>query len=262
MKNVTTNALMVLLSGAAAGLGCSGGGSVDIGNTQAVGAQLSDYAASWDGYAQAYTFSPDGSDRVRLTIDASGHGNLQIGNAALLPTPTDPNVGFPTGISSSTGNVVLVEGFLYPTYAAQVQADRVQVGIDPGDLEATWCTLQTPIASTSTSVSRLPDAGGTTTTIYNCLPNLGFTFGPPSNCSVVVPGGQSDPVDCDKLYLCDQAFVCDCTASACTTRNVATGTPANQYPVELDAALDATGTTLTGTLNLAGTRVTVVLTKQ
>ena len=38
MKNVTTNALMVLLSGAAAGLGCSGGGSLYIGNTQAIGA--------------------------------------------------------------------------------------------------------------------------------------------------------------------------------------------------------------------------------
>ncbi len=205
MKNVTTNALMVLLSGAAAGLGCSGGGSVDIGNTQAVGAQLSDYAASWDGYAQAYTFSPDGSDRVRLTIDASGHGNLQIGNAALLPTPTDPNVGFPTEAAAAillsgprSPVSILNEGFLYPTYAAQVQADRVQVGIDPGDLEATWCALQTPVALSHLVVSATdgalivplgpdgellspaPGDGGTTTTIYNCRSQaeLGLHAGP------------------------------------------------------------------------------------
>ena len=38
------------------------------------------------------------------------------------------------------------------------------------------------------------------------------------------------------------------------------GTPAVQYPIELDAALDATGTTLTGTLTTGG--VTVHLMKQ
>jgi hypothetical protein len=31
------------------------------------------------------------------------------------------------------------------------------------------------------------------------------------------------------------------------------------YPVELDGTLDSTGTTLTGTLNLDGTRVIVVM---
>jgi hypothetical protein len=259
MKNEQMRVWVALLSGAGGLLGCSGGGNVNIGNTAVVGAQLSDYAASWDGYAEAYTFSPDGSDRVRLTIDATGQGTLQIGDAALLPTPTDPNVGFPQGISASVGSVVLVEGFLYPVYAAQVQSDRVQVGLNPGDLEATWCALQTPVASTSSSGSKLPDAGGTST-VYGCLPDWGFTLGT-SNCSIADPDGQSDPVDCDKVYLCDSVHVCDCTASACTTRGQPAGTPVNQYPVELDAALDATGTTLTGTLNLAGTRVTVVLTK-
>src|SRR5450432_936374 len=100
MKNVGSRALVALLCGAGFSAACSGGGAVNIGNTAVIGSQLSDYAASWDGYAEAYTFMPDGSDRVRLTIDANGQGTLEVGNAALLPPPTDPNVGYRPALSS------------------------------------------------------------------------------------------------------------------------------------------------------------------
>jgi hypothetical protein len=240
---------------------CSGGGNVNIGNTAVVGGQLSDYAASWDGYAEAYTFWPDNTDHVHLTIDANGQGTLQVGSIPLFPAPTDPNVGFPTGISSVTGSIVLSGGVLYPLYAAQVQTDRIQVGINPADLDAAWCPLQTPYAWTANTGSRLPDAAAPTT-IYNCLPDDGFTFGPPNDCALNQSDGTSTPVDCDKLMLCIRAPVCDCTASGCTARSEPAGTLVNEYPVELDGALDDTGKTLTATLNLAGTRITVVLTKQ
>src|SRR5205823_5394415 len=120
-------ALLGLLCGAGIPLGCSGG-SVNIGNTNAVGSKLSDYAASWDGYAEAYTFMPDSSDRVRLTISADGHGTVEVGDTALLPPPTDPNVGYPSpgqpqfdGYSLNSG---LSGGALYPIYAPRVQESR------------------------------------------------------------------------------------------------------------------------------------------
>src|SRR6201999_2363510 len=51
-------------------MACSGGGGgaekIDIGNRNvaAIGEQLSDFAGSWDGYAEAYEFEA-GSDRIR-----------------------------------------------------------------------------------------------------------------------------------------------------------------------------------------------------
>jgi hypothetical protein len=58
--------------------------------------------------------------------------------------------------------------------------------------------------------------------------------------------------------------VCACTATSCSVvPTVAAGAIPSGYPVELDAALDSTGKTLTGTLALStDLRVTVVLQKQ
>jgi hypothetical protein len=276
MKNERTLTLVALLCGAGAPLACSGGGSVNIGNTEVAGSQLSDYAANWDGYAEAYTFSPDGSDRVRLTIDASGQGTFQVGNATtLLSPPTDPNVGYPPGISvdgvSPDGsNNGTREDFLYPIHAANVQEARIQLGIDPSDLYAAWCALQTPIPSYETTT--VDDAGvsntvggasdaGTVSTFYNCLPNVS-SMSQGDNCSLLEPDGSSDPVDCGKLYLCNIARPCACTASGCTIPPLPADATAAQYGGELDGALDTTGKMLTGTLTLNGQRITVHLTKQ
>ncbi len=238
---------------------CSSDKPVNIGNT-AIGSELSDYAATWDGYAEAYAFQPDGSDRVRLTLDASGHGTLEIGNTALLSPPTDPNVAFP---KNATGSVVpspgsgsLAEGFLYPVYAADVQADRIQLGVNPGDLWAVWCALQTPVM-----YQAIDEQTGTLQTIYGCLDPTTATP-PGGGCVMVDPDGGTTPIDCGKTVLCDGPdLACSCTATACTSVPVAAGLTAVQYPIELDGALDSTGTMLTGTLTL-GTGLTVHLTKQ
>ena len=104
-------------------------GAVNIGNTTAVGSQLSDYAATWDGYAEATTFS-DGSDHVRLTIDASGQGSLVVGDSAPLPAPTDPTVGYPPGAGNEfqTGSI----NPPFPWVPLPAPRGRGRFGSDPG----------------------------------------------------------------------------------------------------------------------------------
>jgi hypothetical protein len=284
MKKVGPRALVALLYGAGFSAACSGGGAVNIGNTNAVGSQLSDYAASWDGYAEAYTFMPDSSDRVRLTIGADGQGTVEVGDAALLPPPTDPNVGYPSrGQPQSDGsglNSGLAGGVLYPIYAARVQESRIQAGLKPNDYYGAWCALQTPYYVLTGYMGSgigpdggdggAPGAGFVPTYGYSCVPGSGggsSGSGADQQCfaqNSSVDGGYTDyPVDCGKFTLCTYG-VCTCTATSCTSSPVvAAGAIPSGYPVELDAALDSTGKTLTGTLALSSTlRVTVVLTKQ
>src|SRR5207253_2653727 len=132
--------VLISLCACAASLGCSDE-MVNIGDTHTIGSQLSDYAALWDGYAQAYTFG-DGSDRVRLTIDMNGQGTLRAGDSAPLPAATDPDVGYPPGnmgMFSTSGMGPPNPGFLYPLHAAEIQSDRIQLGIDFSDIYAGWC---------------------------------------------------------------------------------------------------------------------------
>jgi hypothetical protein len=309
MTNERTRALLAILCCSGAPLACSGSGSVNIGNTKVVGSQLSDYAATWDGYAEAYTFTPDNSDRVRLTIAANGQGTLQVGNSALLPVATDPNVGYPPGAEdpSYINSFSLGEGVLYPVYGAQVQTNRIQVGIKPNDYYGVWCALQTPVTNYFYTLIGSPPDGGldgggpvsgpvigfdTTTAppdagsnwtvtdltiTYGCLAKFGLVSGSGDNSTCVVVTDtevlpvqnapapqQSQPVDCGKYNLCITQAVCGCTPTSCISSPLlpSDALPA-QYPVELDAALDSTGKTLTGTLALStDLRVTVVLTKQ
>jgi len=296
MKNVGSRALVALFCGAGFSAACSGGGAVNIGNTAVIGSQLSDYAASWDGYAEAYTFTPDGSDRVRLTISANGQGTLEVGNLALVAPPTDPNVGYPPGNEDTkeTPTPPVWEGVLYPIYGAQVQTNRIQVGIKPNDYYAAWCALQTPFAfvaetSFDAGLPGLPglpgvevqwwapvdggagaaDAASGTMMYFACPFPPGGVESNAGTAAQMCDGenglwGQAVvPVDCGKYYLCN-SMVCACTATSCTSSPaMAVGSPPSQYPVELDAALDSTGKTLTGTLALStDLRVTVVLQKQ
>jgi hypothetical protein len=264
--------LLALAWGAGASLGCSGGGAVNIGNTSVIGSRLSDYAATWDGYAQAYTFMPDGSDRVRLTVGADGQGTLRVGNAALLPAPTDPNVGYPGAgqpdllIGPNDG---LSGGVIYPIYAAQVQEDRIQAGLKPNDYYGAWCALQTSYYILDGYVNS-GDAGYVQNFVYSCVPGAGGVSsgdGADRQCFTQISSADASSsdqqVDCGKFTLCNRN-VCACTASSCASGPVVpAGTLPSGYPVELDAALDGTGKTLTGTLALStDLRVTVVLQKQ
>jgi len=239
-------------------LACSSNGQVNIGDTQ--GGQLSDYAATWDGYAEAYMFEPSGSDRVRLVLDETGAGTLRVGDSALLPPPTDGSVGYPpTPATAGPPSPVSIlqpmtlrDDYLYPTHAAQVQTDRIQVGIDPRDFYAAWCALQTPVPFDPSA----PDGS------YGCLPNVSSFSTPDGTCGLDNPDGSTTTVDCGKLALCRLQMTCACTATACTSFSEPAGESAAQYPDELDAALDSSGQNLTGTLTVSGTRVTVHLQRQ
>lgn len=262
MTKMHTRAVTVLLLGAGALVGCSGnGGNVNIGDTSPVGAKLSDYAASWDGYAQAYAFWPDGSDRVRLTIDAQGHGNLRVGGADLLAAPTDPDEFTLENITALPEWSDLVSGGLYPAHAAEVQAGRIQFGINPWDLEAAWCALQTPYPAPAGGIV-IADGGQVQEHYdYTCLPTYVSATSAP-DCSYTDEARQTHAVSCAKFWLCQGIAACACTATSCAGRDLSYATAANQYPDEFDAALDTTGRTLTGTLNLDGQRITVVMQRQ
>jgi hypothetical protein len=274
---------LILLCAAGPLVACSGD-KANIGNTSAIGSQLSDYAATWDGYAEAYTFSPDGSDHVRLTITADGQGTLLVGDLPAYAPPTDPNVGYPPGIDYSKNGYFqappLWEGFVYPVYGARVETDRIQVGVKTNDIFTTWCGLQTSY-DIITGYMSTPDGGGSTATPppgpgwvpiygYSCLPGPGgasSSNGGPWECDAQITstdGGTSyQAVDCNKYWLCTEQM-CTCSAGGCVSSPVIDpGAAPSAYPVELDGALDNNGETLTGTLLLsASLRVTVVLQKQ
>ena len=133
---------------------CSDGRPVDIGHTEA---QLSDYAAHSDGYAEAFTFGEGGSDRVRIVLDERGEGTLEVGNAALDPTPTDPEVGLPgqpgKSARGSRSNPRRHGG-----------SGRIRFEVDPGTRYAAWCAIQVPFASSllptgHSCVDHVPAAG-------------------------------------------------------------------------------------------------------
>src|SRR5262245_45499583 len=118
---------------------CSDGAPIDIGHDQP---QLSDFAAHWDGYAEAYTFVEDSSDRVRLTLDANGVGTIQVGDDPLFPPSTDPDVGPAVAQGGPFRN-----GYLYPVHDVVVEGSRIRFGIDAGEIYADWCAIVPSIPS-------------------------------------------------------------------------------------------------------------------
>lgn len=205
-------------------------------------------------------------------------------NDPLLPAPTDPNVGYPPGHEDpkpipATEN--MAGGVLYPVHAAEVQADRIQIGLKPNDDFAAWCSLQTPFytltgytgqagVGTLPPLDGLPDAGLVAQYAYSILPGSGGGFGPDATgtnaCYVSIhpadgTAPSNQPIDCGKFGL-GVAQVCVCTKDSCTSSPaVDTAAVPSAYPAELDGALDSSGKSLTGTLLLNGVRITVRLTR-
>lgn len=265
MTRTTRLLLLGLLIGPA---GCLSDGNVNIGNTQRRGGQLSDYAATWSGYAQAYAFS-DGTDHVYLTLDDNGVGTMTVGDAAAPPPPTDPQIGYPpaSAFGTVTSQFPGITGFPYPVHAAQIQADRIQVGIDFNDLYSEWCGLQTPTAAMNLLDQNPPSLRDPANGGYYCGPTLTsdvVKLERPTpdavDCMLYEQDGTTESVNCDWFNLCALGPVCTCSATGCTAATQPAGTPVTQYSVELDGALDASGSTLTGTLSSG--RVTVILTRQ
>jgi hypothetical protein len=226
----------LLLLGASA---CSSDSQVDIGDGK-LGESLTDYAATWDGYAEAYTFS-DGSDRVRLNLDANGEGTFEVGESPAVVT--DP--ANPPGASRPE----LVPGFAYTVRFSTVEDNRLRFRIDANEVVAPWCSAQT-------SYEQGAGSGN-----YLCVPSGGSIMGGEA-CFIIQGSDIEIPVDCDALMLCRLGDMCKCSASGCSTPEIIEESPV-QFAV--DGALDASGDELEGTLllgELEASTPTIRLTRQ
>jgi hypothetical protein len=212
---------------------CSDQGMVDIGRS---GDALSDYAASWVGYTEAWMVDPT-SDAITLTLDATGQGTLFLGDDPDPgQLPADPNVG-PTHDVDPL-NWGLAAAVRYTVYNANVEASRLRISVNMRERYRDWCAAQTSI----------PDENG----IYKCVVNNASATCDGSTCTVTDPQtGQTFTYDYDKFVLCTFYPACDCNAQGCTI-----GAPT----LALDAALEDGGDKLTGTLAIGG--ATVHMTRQ
>lgn len=213
--------------------GCSSNDSaVDIGDAK-TGQKLSDYAATWEGYAEAFDFE-DGSDQVRIVIDAEGNGTLEIGDSPALPVATDPDVAYPVDSRTREGFLeALFPGFSYPIRSAEVAEARLQLVVNPYEIESDWCALQT---------SYLVDGGE----LYQCLPPSAAGFSQRAGCSTDYGDGDV-AVDCGKANACSVVInACSCDENGCGAYQGVPGQNGNF--TLLDAALETSGNSLVGTL--------------
>jgi hypothetical protein len=228
LKTVTIGACLLVVIGAS---GCSSQDDVDIGGdrTASLGASLSDYAGSWEGYVEALTF-PDGTDRVRLNLDSAGQGTLTLGNdAPPLPAPDadEPPPGLTLMGTMLVGSAVLT-GYPYTVSDATIHTKRIQLAtLSPVEYEQ-WCELQTPVLYEH---SDQPE--------YHCIPGAGYRKEPPdgSKCYIFFDDGSEVEAPCGKLECVSQ---CACSATGCS----ATGGPV----FHLDVAFENGGENLVGTM--------------
>lgn len=225
--------------------------------------QLESYAASWDGYVEAFEFQST-SDRVRIELDENGNGTIRFGNLEPIEPADDPDELYPPpppipGWGGATGiggymNMggspfgATYEAYIYSISGARVEDERIRLEVDVGELYDSWCDLQASYLDPN-SEPGYPR--------YSCAPSSGWTSDG-TTCWL------SDPVtgmttttewDCGKLWMCSGSQICECDEEGCISRE--------SKSISMDAALDDDGESLEGTLVLpeAG-RLTVRLRRQ
>jgi hypothetical protein len=236
MKN-----LIVSLSCFGLALACGGQGALDVGDeTGKTGQALSDYAASWDGYSEAFAFPGDGQDRVRLTLDENGAGVFRVGEEALFPPAADPNGFYPPtfGLMEGVDGMLprslqgLRSGFEFAVSGASVSGARLKFQVDVGQVMGSWCALQTAE----------PVPG------FSCGDGGGYGYSADIGCVVTNAAGESTDIDCD---VAQQCAACLCEGDACHAQS-------REWNIlEVDAALTDGGDTLEGTLVTGDERVTL-----
>jgi len=228
-----TTSLALLLTLAA---GCTAS-KVDIGDGTApppgvLGASLTDYAGTWDGYAEAFTWN-DGSDRIRITLDANGAGTIRLGNAPDL-APPDPDRAYP----ASRGNLhpmdvlpLLIAGYGYPVLDAQVDSRRIRFNTTPHVMFEQWCSMQAVYPWFSE---------------FACVPGLSIGQADRNSAPVCRGNVSDDPLDPRNQVVLDCGHAstcmgsCSCDATHCFARD--------QGSARIDAALGDGGESLEGTL--------------
>jgi hypothetical protein len=245
--NSRLSALLPLFSLLAA-TGCSDSdqGDLDVGDeTRVLGAALYDYAANWDGYAEAYQVPGDRTDRVRLVLDEAGVGTLRFGEAELFPAPSQPEEKYPPVVGDEQNAEAALEqvweyylrsGFEYPVTGAQVTDQRLQLTVELSSMMDPWCALVT--------IDVAPD--------FICGDD-GFSSGFDENGGYHCNTGTmlQTPIDCNVAAQCSQ---CDCDGATCVGRD--------RGVLLFDAALTENGNGLEGTLLTdQGERVTIRMTR-
>jgi hypothetical protein len=235
--------LRLLLLPLLASLGACSSDPVDLGrdNPKVLGATLSDYAGTWDGFAEAFEFS-DGTDAVHLVLDGDGNGELWLGEADPLPAP-EADRGYPPGtralglVDSAEGAVA---GFGYPIVDGAVEDNRLRLNSSKGELYREWCDLQTPHVVQNATPS-----------YYACLPFAGF--GTTDNGECILGESLENVIDCG-LPAC--LTRCECNEDDCAV------SPHLLSPdIRVDATLEGDGDSFVGTLVLGPERINVRLTR-
>jgi hypothetical protein len=237
MKHLTPSFAFLALT-----IACGDQGALDVGDeTGNTGQALTDYAARWDGYAEAYAFPGDGEDRVRLTLDENGAGVIRFGEEALFAAANDPEGPYPPTFGTSEDLTAPFEsrrglrsGFEFAVSGAAVSGERLQFKVSVGQIMDSWCALQTAEPAPGFT------CGGD---------GYGASFDEGGEAVCHVGDGTDRRVDCDVAQQCQD---CQCDGDSCRARN-------DEYDqLTVDAALTDGGDTLEGTLITPGNgRVTI-----
>lgn len=257
MKNALNNLVWCLLM---AGLGaCGQSEAANLGDVESYGSQLRHYEGEWVGYVEAYDFN-DGTDQVRVVLDADGHGVIRFGEAELIEAPTsideyapinstdpfDGSVFFP-GLAA-TGAYA---GFEYHFEATIVNESRLQFATWSGELMEPWCELFEPQVS---SGRVFPEED------YQCTV-LGAGYRQDEGGCYEIDSDEVDlgQVPCASLWCFD---VCKCDAESCWVRG-AREDDARYFgdDFDFDGAMFEQGTELEGTLVIGSERLNVRLTR-
>ena len=166
---------------------------------------------SWTGYIENYKFA-SGSDAVRVsyTTDATGNivGTVTLGNGTPPPPATDPNVGYPSELSTfdelGIPRFYVAEGYAYTMRDVAFTGRRMQFDVAYWELWQGWCALQTPVPGQT-----------------SCLPNVGsMVSADHMHCALLnsATSQYDQPVDCGKLALCQFGMACMCGIAGCSVQ--------------------------------------------
>jgi hypothetical protein len=222
----STCAARVLATGCALAASGCGGRALDVGSIdgglaltgRGVDAETDAPAGPlWNGTLKNAQLS-DGSNRLVMTLSISADGvatgTLQLGDGQLLAPPTDPNVGYPPGVTfPSAGPLGYFEGFRYTILGGRLSGSDLTFRVAEFELWTQWCALQT----TTYSWGEFPedDAGP----YYSCVPNWSWGGQEDGGCTMQNPTTMADePFDCGKITLCESS-PCDCSMTGCHVKS-------------------------------------------
>ncbi|HTV19294.1 MAG TPA: hypothetical protein VMG12_11500 [Polyangiaceae bacterium] len=261
------------------GVACEGVEPRDLGSTSApitldepFRSDINEFAGRWVGSAEdilalngngpVYQF-PSGSTQIVLDVagadgtssqDGPVAGSIRFGEGDALPAPTDPDSGYPAGVSYDAllqyggegigvafiddGTLPPFEGVDYPisTRGELISEETGETTAADGVVSFTfsanqpldaWCQLQTPQANAGfpEGYSCLPSTGGQIEVQSPGSDALCGLWGPPDISSCEDPADFTqciefgDPVayvNCDKVFLCKSNDYCTCSAEGCS----------------------------------------------